>query len=143
MPVILSPTPRRHLIESSASKHWLYNPSVTPPSSRPVSALSQGDRHYHHTTRSSISQHHVGPGPSQSPTFVLQSNINTSPNVIRRRRFSGSVSHQFRKLREVPEHEGEGESQCTKHHSGSLPDGSPYVTGGGLKMYAPMPEESA
>jgi len=151
MPVILAPTPRRHLIESSASKHWLYNPSITPPSSRPVSALSQSDRHYHHTTRNSISQHFIGPGSPQSPASVLQSNINTSsPNAIRRRRLSGSVSHQPRKLREVPGHEqGEGESKRTKHHSGdgSLPGDSSYgtvrVTGGGLRMYGPEPEESA
>ena len=152
MPVILAPTPRRHLIESSASKHWLHNPSITPPSSRPVSALSQNDRHFRHTTRSSgvSQQYHVGPGPSQSPASVLQSNITTSPNAIRRRRFSGSVSQQPRNLHEVPEHEqGEGESKHIKHHSGSgtLPGDSSYgtvrVTGGGLRMYAPEPEESA
>jgi alpha-1,3-glucosyltransferase len=33
-PIILAPTPRRHLIESSASQHWLNTPPMSPLSSR-------------------------------------------------------------------------------------------------------------
>jgi len=33
-PIILAPTPRRHLIESSASQHWLNTPPLSPLSSR-------------------------------------------------------------------------------------------------------------
>lgn len=33
-PIILAPTPRRHLIESSASQHWLHTPPLSPLSSR-------------------------------------------------------------------------------------------------------------
>jgi alpha-1,3-glucosyltransferase len=40
--VILAPTPRRHLLESSASQHWLNTPlALSPMSSRPVSPQSQ------------------------------------------------------------------------------------------------------
>lgn len=40
--MILAPTPRRHLLESSASQHWLNTPLPTSPmSSRPVSPQSQ------------------------------------------------------------------------------------------------------
>ena len=36
-PFILSPIPRRHLLESSASQHWLNSPAVSTTSSRPSS----------------------------------------------------------------------------------------------------------
>lgn len=40
--VILAPTPRRHLLESSASQHWLHTPHpASPISSRAVSPQSQ------------------------------------------------------------------------------------------------------
>ncbi|KDR82818.1 hypothetical protein GALMADRAFT_851446 [Galerina marginata CBS 339.88] len=41
-PVILAPTPRRHLLESSASQHWLNTPPLSPlTSSRALSPQSQ------------------------------------------------------------------------------------------------------
>jgi alpha-1,3-glucosyltransferase len=37
VPPILSPTPRRHLLESSANQHWLNSPALSVSSSRPSS----------------------------------------------------------------------------------------------------------
>jgi alpha-1,3-glucosyltransferase len=45
-PIILAPTPRRHLIESSASQHWLNTPPLSPLSSRqdsPPPVVSQSN----------------------------------------------------------------------------------------------------
>ncbi|KAF4590166.1 Glucosyltransferase-like protein [Pleurotus pulmonarius] len=39
-PEILAPTPRRHLLESSESQHWLRTPPLSPSSSRGVSPVS-------------------------------------------------------------------------------------------------------
>lgn len=39
-PEILSPTPRRHLLESSASQHWLRTPPLSATSSRAASPAS-------------------------------------------------------------------------------------------------------
>lgn len=36
-PSVLSPTPRRHLLESSAKQHWLNSPAISVTSSRPSS----------------------------------------------------------------------------------------------------------
>ena len=37
VPSILSPTPRRHLLESSVNQHWLNSPAISVTSSRPSS----------------------------------------------------------------------------------------------------------
>ena len=37
VPSVLSPTPRRHLLESSANQHWLISPAISVTSSRPSS----------------------------------------------------------------------------------------------------------
>ena len=51
---IIAPTPRRHLIESSASQHWLRSGSISPVSSRaasPASAYSFSSSVYTHRPR--------------------------------------------------------------------------------------------
>ncbi|KAG5648420.1 hypothetical protein DXG03_004994 [Asterophora parasitica] len=45
---IIAPTPRRHLIESSASQHWLRTPPLSPISSRGASPAGSTTAHHHH-----------------------------------------------------------------------------------------------
>ncbi|KAG6830718.1 hypothetical protein H0H87_007305 [Tephrocybe sp. NHM501043] len=60
---ILAPTPRRHLLESSASQHWLRTPPLSPVSSRAASpaastaSQAQSHRPRHHTSFSALLEH--------------------------------------------------------------------------------------
>ncbi|KAF8073702.1 glycosyltransferase family 57 protein [Lyophyllum atratum] len=58
---IIAPTPQRHLLESSASQHWLRTPPLSPVSSRagsPASTTSYRPRtHSHHASFSALHQH--------------------------------------------------------------------------------------
>ncbi|KAF9533133.1 ALG6, ALG8 glycosyltransferase family-domain-containing protein [Crepidotus variabilis] len=101
--VILAPTPRRHLIESSASQHWLHTPpfSPSPPSSRPgsVSPLTQPYLNPNHNQQ----QFSAGPSTSGYP-FPYPSHSNFSPAASssqRQRTGSGSVSPNVPRRRRI------------------------------------------
>ncbi|CAA7261601.1 unnamed protein product [Cyclocybe aegerita] len=72
-PTIHAPTPRRHLLDTSASQHWLHTPPLSPSlsaissRSRPVSPLA----YTHHTAVSTTSQ-------SQNPSANYTSNYGPS-----------------------------------------------------------------
>lgn len=61
-PLILAPTPQRHLIESSASQHWLHTPPMSATSSRPSSpqaAFSQSSAYSTTRARRRLSSTHT------------------------------------------------------------------------------------
>ena len=69
IPSVLSPVPRRHLLESSANQHWLNSPAISVTSSRPSSPRSTTENNQpaashirnrfkaHHRNFSSIYEH--------------------------------------------------------------------------------------
>ncbi len=133
MPLILAPTPRRHLIDNSASQHWLHSSYLSPPSSRPISPLSQASQQYDDWNGSGsdithfpekISTSSKNQQPTTSPSF-RQSAL---PNTVRRRIISSSVSLQSRNIHELFEPK-QGQMQGKNNETAHLSDSTDTVAG--------------
>ncbi|GLB38327.1 putative ALG6 ALG8 glucosyltransferase family protein [Lyophyllum shimeji] len=85
---ILAPTPRRHLLDSSASQQWLHTPPLSPTSSRagsPASAASsRRPSHSQHTSFSALLQHGSGGSVRPSSTRQERADAETSATMGRR-----------------------------------------------------------
>lgn len=115
VPVILAPTPRRHLIESSASQHWLNTP--------PLSPLS--------TTRALSPQTFAFP-PSGSNASISSSHGQGHTYTARRRLSSHSRSFSSVMLENEMQLGASGSTSSLHASSGSVTRGKP-----------PEPEEPA
>jgi alpha-1,3-glucosyltransferase len=104
MPLILAPTPRRHLIDNSASQHWLHSSYLSPPSSRPISPLSQASQQHDDWNGSGSDIAHssekISTSSKNQPTTSPSFRQSVVPNTVRRRMISNSVSLQSRNIHE-------------------------------------------
>lgn len=118
MPLILAPTPQRHLIDNSVSQHWLHNSYLSLPSSRPISPLSQTSQQYDDWNGSELnySPEKISTSPkSQHSTTSTSFRQSTVPNTVRRRIISGPVSLQSRNTHGYvePEVQKQGKTKVT------------------------------
>jgi len=151
IPLIFAPIPRRHLIENSASQHWLHNTSHSPLSSRSSSPLWQTPRQQHpsgsnsHEVPGSVHPHHTGTVP-HSPTSSVSFHGTSPSNILRRRRLSSSVSKQNRLTKQegIPGRDsqklGTYPASPNSRDNGEYEYGSPRVAAGGSKIYAELEE---
>lgn len=97
---IHSPTPRRHLLERSASQQWLRTPPLSPVSSRAVSPMSTFNRSPTNSLRR-LSFQRPGSFGSMMENDPLQDAASAKGRPgLRERRSSASLTH---KTHEAPE----------------------------------------